>query len=128
MLVSLRIGGRRGPKGPGPSPPEVPAQVGVVVGRGPRVMVAFPGTQVAVDVPIRAVRSAGRDVDDAGDAEPSITDVSGGAGAAVAGGMIRNGRNGAGGNGEGVEVEEQSPKEARGGIRGKQLRRIDGFL
>ena len=81
---------------------------------------------MAVDVPRRAVRGAGRNVDGASVAEPSITDVADGAGAAVAGGVIRNGRSGAGRNGEGVEIEEQSPKEAGGGIKGVQLRRSNG--
>ena len=93
---------------------------------GPRAIVVFSGTQVAVVVPGRTVRGAGRDVGGAGVAEPSITDVADGAGVAVAGGVIRNGRNGAGRNGEGVEIKEQSPKEAGGGIKGVQLRRSNG--
>ena len=45
VLVIFTVGGRTGPKGPNPSPPEVPAQMGVVVGKGPRVIVVFPGPE-----------------------------------------------------------------------------------
>ena len=107
LLVVIMMEGRTGPKGPSPTLPEVPARVEMLIGKGPRVTLAFPGTQVAVDVPIRAVRGAVRDVIRARATESFIADVSGGTGAAVAGGAVRNGGNGAGRNGGSEEVEEQ---------------------
>jgi hypothetical protein len=83
---------------------------------------------VIVDVSVRLVRGAVRDVVRARATQSFISDVSGGTGVAVAGGAVRSGGKGAGGNGKSVEIEEQSPKKARGGIRNKQLRLTDGFL
>ena len=52
----------------------------------------------------------------AGASESFITDVTGGAGAAVAGGAVRNDGSSAGRSKKGVEIEEKSPREVGWGV------------